>query len=222
MYRNSQENECDGNFSACFIVWGSTGNLEYLGNKVHLRTIRKWSSRGRTLFPANFSQWLDKKRKQKQLLSALCLVAYKETDFYGLQPKRCKNSSENFHFKQIKYQQLELSLDTCIFEQQSNCMSDMIAEGLPALIFFFFLPVSDHNLNYLCLLFTWGGSCEFMMMSTEMGNEKRSNIRAIFSCGTPCLFLLEREKKKLQLEIVTDCRNRKNLRIPKRKQNTAP
>lgn len=148
MYRNSQENECDGNFSACFIVWGSTGNLEYLGNKVHLRTIRKWSSRGWTLFPANFSQWLDKKRKQKQLLSALCLVAYKETDFYGLQPKRCKNSSENFHFKQIKYQQLELSLDTCIFEQQYNCMSDMIAEGLPALIFFF-LPVSDHNLLFM-------------------------------------------------------------------------
>lgn len=67
---NSQENECDGNFSARFIVCGSTGNLEYLGNKVHFRTIRKWSSRGRTLFPANFSQWMDKKRKQKQLFSA--------------------------------------------------------------------------------------------------------------------------------------------------------
>lgn len=33
MYRSSQENECDGNVSACFIVCGSTGNLEYLGNK---------------------------------------------------------------------------------------------------------------------------------------------------------------------------------------------
>lgn len=61
-----------------------------------------------------------------------------------------------------------------------------------------------------------------MTMSTEMGNEKRSNICAIFSCGTPCLFLLEREEKKLQLEIVTDCRNRKNLRESQRESKTLP
>lgn len=101
-------------------------------------------------------------------------------------------------------------------------MSDMIAEGLPALICFFFYlcPTTTY---YLCLLFTWGGSCEFMTMSTEMGNEKRSNICAIFSCGTPCLFLLEREEKKLQLEIVTDCRNRKKLEEnPKEKAKHCP
>lgn len=65
-------------------------------------------------------------------------------------------------------------------------------------------------------LLTWGGSCEFMTMSTEMGNENRSSICAIFSCGTPCLFLL---KEKPQYETLLDSTEREP--FPKRNQNIA-
>lgn len=46
-------------------------------------------------------------------------------------------------------------------------------------------------------VFLWGGTTEFMTIGMDIWYSYRSNIWAIFSRVTPCLFLLQKKKKSI-------------------------